>query len=144
MVGVLEAEEANLLHARRLALAGDWWYEAIGTMQGLFVLYNHQGRAGERARLVEGAAGLYVEAGGDGPRPGRDEAWSILTQYRVRLARAERDWAAAGRLQRARVAVNRHRAADALATPAAPTQPRPAQPDPHPRRVRPGARRDPA
>jgi len=118
VVGVLEAEEANLLHARRLAVAGDWWAEAIGTMQGLSALYDHQGRSGEWARLVEGAVGLYVEAGGDGPRPGRDEAWSIFTQYRVRLGRAERDWAAAERLQRARVDVNRHRAADALATPA--------------------------
>ncbi len=117
VVGVLEAEEANLLHARRLAVAGDWWHEAIGAMQGLGVLYGHQGRAGEWARLVEGAAALYVEAGGDGPRPGRDEAWSVFTQYRVRLARAGRDWAAAERLQRARVAVARHRAADALATP---------------------------
>lgn len=119
VVGVLKAEEANLLHARRLAVAGDWWDEAIGTMQGLRALYGHQGRTGEWARLVDGAAGLYVEAGGDGPQPGRDEAWGILTAYRVRLARAERDWAAAERLQRARVAVERHRAADALATPAA-------------------------
>ncbi|MEA2702733.1 MAG: hypothetical protein QOD63_678 [Actinomycetota bacterium] len=118
VVGVLEAEEANLLHARRLAVAGDWWNEATGTMQGLSALYDHQGRAGEWARLVEGAAVLYVEVGGDGPRAGRDEQWSILTQYRVRLARAERNWAAAERLQRARVDVNRHRAADALATPA--------------------------
>lgn len=43
VIGVLQAEEANLLHAHRLAVAGDWWAEAIGTMQGLGALYTARG-----------------------------------------------------------------------------------------------------
>lgn len=67
--------------------------------------------------LVAGAADLYVQADG-GPRREREEAWSVLTQYLVGLARAERDWAAAERLQQAQVAVTRRLAADALVIPA--------------------------
>ena len=80
-------------------------------------LHIHQGRSGEWARLVAGAADLYVQADG-GPRREREEAWSVLTQYLVGLARAERDWAAAERLQQAQVAVTRRLAADALVIPA--------------------------
>jgi len=118
-VAVLGAEEANLLHARRLALAGGWWEEVIGPMQGLGALYGHHGRTAEWARLVGGVVDLYTDPATDGPLAGREKHWSIVTGYRVRLALAGRDWAEAERLQRIRVAVNESRAAEALTTPPA-------------------------
>ena len=50
-------------------------------------------------------------------RGGRSD-WSLVTEYRVRLAREERQWAEAERLQTVRVDWNRRRAAPALARPA--------------------------
>ena len=48
----LALEEANLLHARRLARRHGWWSPVISVMQGLFTLYEYQGRPAEWARLV--------------------------------------------------------------------------------------------
>jgi hypothetical protein len=53
----------------------------------------------------------------DGPRPGRDDQWGLVTDYRVRLAREDRDWAEAERLQRRRVDWDRERAAPLLERP---------------------------
>jgi tetratricopeptide (TPR) repeat protein len=118
VVGVLEAEEANLLQARRLARAHRWWDLVLGTMQGLHMLYEHTGRMVEWARLVEELVPDLVDPATDGPRSGREEQWSLINNYRILLAYEQRDYATAERLQRAAVAWHRERAA-ALAGPPA-------------------------
>ncbi len=118
MIGLLTAEEANLLHARRLARANGWWGGVISTMQGLQSLYNHTGRRAEWRRLVEEIVPDFVDPETDGPLPGREENWSIVTQHRVHLAKEERQWEEAARLQRIIVRWDRKRAAPAFSIPA--------------------------
>jgi tetratricopeptide (TPR) repeat protein len=118
-VEVLAAEEANLLQARRLARTHGWWAQVIAAMQGLRTLYEHTGRNLEWARLVEELVPDLVDPATDGPRPGREEQWGLVNDYRVRLALQQRDYATAERLQRTRLARDRERAATALASPSA-------------------------
>ncbi len=113
----LRAEEANLQHALTLARQAQHWDDALRCMQGLYVLYTRTGRDGEWARLVADITPDFIDPATDGPLPGREDHWSIITQYRVLLARAARDWPAATRLQDASVTSTRHQAAAALATP---------------------------
>jgi len=117
VIAALSAEEANLLHARQLARRHSWWRAVIETMQGLRHLYGHTGRRAEWARLVEDIVPDFVDPVTDGPLPGREEQWSLVTEYRVRLAREARQWMEAERLQRAQVDWTRQRAAPALAMP---------------------------
>jgi len=117
VIAALTAEEANLLHARQLARANGWWDALIGAMQGLDRLYDHTGRRAEWARLVDEIVPDFVDPASDGPLPGREEQWSLVTDYSVQLARQARQWAEAGRLQRVRVDWNRRRATPALAAP---------------------------
>lgn len=117
VIGVLTAEEANLLQARSLARFHGWSHRVIGTMQGLRALYQHTGRRAEWSRLVEEIVPDYVDPGTGGPMPGQDEQWSIVTDYRVRLARAARQWDNAERLESLNVAWNRDRAAPILSKP---------------------------
>jgi tetratricopeptide (TPR) repeat protein len=56
-----------------------------------------------------------VDPATDNPRPGREDQWGLFTEYRVRLARAERDFATAHRLQTRRVTWDRDLAVAALA-----------------------------
>jgi len=119
VIGVLGAEEANLLQARRLARCNGWWLALMKTMQGLDTFYDHTGRRVEWQRLVEEIVPDFVDPATDGPRPGCEEEWGLVTEYRVRLAREARQWAAAERLQRVCVDWDRHRAALALAVPPA-------------------------
>lgn len=117
VIAALKAEEANLLHARELARAHRWWGSVIGTMMGLDALYGHIGRRPEWARLVDEIVQDFVDPTTDGPLAGREEAWSLVTEYRVRLARVARDWAEAERLQRTRVGWTRQWGASALKLP---------------------------
>jgi tetratricopeptide (TPR) repeat protein len=110
----LHAEEANLLHARQLARAHGWWLRVPSAMQGLSQLYNHTGRRAEWKRLVEEIVPDFVDPENGGPLPEREEGWSVVLEYRVRLAREEREWAEAERLLTARVARDRQRAAPFL------------------------------
>ena len=110
-------EEANLQHALALARQAQHWDDALGCLQGLRVLYARTGRDGEWARLVADITPDFIDPATDGPLPGREDQWNIVTQYRVRLALDARDWPTATRLQHARIAWNRDRAAAALAAP---------------------------
>lgn len=116
VIAPLRAEEANLLHARSLARQHGWWERVISTMQGLHILYNHAGRRAEWQRLVDEIAPDFVGPD-DLPLPGREGVWSLVTQYRVLLAREERDWAEAERLQLVCVEWDRRKAAPLLARP---------------------------
>jgi hypothetical protein len=110
----LAGEEENLLKARRLARSKGLWIALIGLMQGLRVLYEHTGRSGEWARLVRELEPDLIDPNSELPKPGREDQWSIFTDYRVRLAQAARDWQAAERLQRLVVDWDRGDAAAAL------------------------------
>jgi tetratricopeptide (TPR) repeat protein len=117
VIANLNAEEANLLHARRLAQQHGWYHRITSTMQGLRQLYDHTGRRAEWRRLVEEIVPLFVDPTSDGPLPGREEEWGLVNDYRVRLLREERQWAAAARLQALRTDYNRQQAAPLLALP---------------------------
>ncbi|HUT89275.1 MAG TPA: CHAT domain-containing protein, partial [Thermoguttaceae bacterium] len=113
VISALTAEEANLLHARRLARSHGWWYGVASAMQGLHQLYDHTGRRAEWARLMEEITPDFVDPATDGPLPGREEDWSVVTQYRVRLEE-RRQWAEAERLQRRLVDWTREQADEAV------------------------------
>lgn len=118
VLGALRAEQANLLHARRLARVHGWWRPLLKNMQGLRQLYDHTGRRAEWKRLVEEIVPDFVDPENDGPLSGREEAWGLVTEYRVRLAREERQWEEAERLQGVCVEWDRQRANPTLALPA--------------------------
>jgi tetratricopeptide (TPR) repeat protein len=115
VIEVLKAEEANLLHARRLARAHGWYWRITSTMQGLRSLYDHTGRRAEWRRLVEEIVPDFVDPATDGPLAGREEQWSLVMEYRVRLLREERQWDEAARLQGLQVDYQRQQAAPLLA-----------------------------
>jgi tetratricopeptide (TPR) repeat protein len=117
VVGVLGLEEANLLHARRLARRHQRWFEVMGCMQGLRNLYERLGRRAQWERLVDELVPDLTGPDG-GPHPGREDRWGLFTEYRVRLAVDRRDFDMALRLQTRLVAWNRDRAAEALTLPA--------------------------
>jgi tetratricopeptide (TPR) repeat protein len=118
VVPLLEAEEANLRHAFSLARTRELWAAVVGCLQGLEVLYERTGRDGEWARIVADITPDFINPATGGPLPNRDNHWSLITSYRVRLAWQARDWPAATTLQTAVTAWNRDRAAAALAAPA--------------------------
>jgi len=116
VIAALTAEEANMLHARKLARKHGW-YRVIGTMQGLHTLYTNTGRWVEWARLVDEIVPDFVDPETDGPLLGREGKWSLITEYRVHLAREARDLAKAERLQRTCLDWDRKHAASSLAMP---------------------------
>ncbi|HXM45230.1 MAG TPA: CHAT domain-containing protein [Bryobacteraceae bacterium] len=109
-IGALSAEEPNLLHARALAIRHGWWPRVTGAMQGLRTLYRHTGRRAEWARMVEEIVPYFVDPATDGPLAGREENWSLVTEYRVRLQVDARRWSDAERLQKVCVEWDRRRA----------------------------------
>ena len=135
-VPALSAEEANLHHALTLARARPaLGRRALSCLQGLRVLYERTGRDGEWARLVADITPDFIDPATGGPLPGREDQWNIITEYRVRLAIAARDWPTATRLQdalhRLGPGPGRHRPGH----PRRPAHPGPAQPAPHPRHL---------
>lgn len=99
VIGVLKAEEPNLLHAWSLARQHGWWDPATSTMQGMRSLYDHTGRPAEWARLVNEVVPDLVDPATDGALPGREDQSGLVTEYRVRLAMEARDWQLAEHLQ---------------------------------------------
>jgi Flp pilus assembly protein TadD len=117
VINSLAAQEANLLHARDVARSRAWWRLVLSTMDGLGDLYDQAGRPAEWRRLVQEIVPDFVDPATDGPLPGREEAWGLLTDYRVRLAREGRQWKEAERLQRILAEWSRKHASQALAIP---------------------------
>ena len=114
VIAPLRSEEPNLLHARSLARQHGWWDCVTSTMQGLQTLYNHTGRRAEWKRLVEEIVPDFVGAD-DLPLLGCEEQWTLITQYRMRLAKEERNLPEADRLQRLQVDEQRRLTASLLA-----------------------------
>jgi tetratricopeptide (TPR) repeat protein len=118
LIDFLELEEANLLHARRLARRNQWWSSVVSSMQGLYELYGYQGSKAEWARLVEEIIPEYCSADSE-PIAGREDDYSIVMGYRVELAQYhERDLTKATLHQEKLVAWEHHQAAAALTLPA--------------------------
>jgi tetratricopeptide (TPR) repeat protein len=117
VLSALMAEEDNLLAAWRLARAHGWWGGVTSPMQGLRTLYEATGRRTAWRRLVDEVVPDFVDPASDGPLAGRESDWSLVTEYRIRLAMDERNWDEAERLQRVRIDWNRKRAQPALAAP---------------------------
>lgn len=80
-------------------------------------MYEQTGRDGEWARLVTAITPDVTDPATEGPLPGRDEQWRLVTNYRARIALQAQDWPAATTLQTAAIAWNRDQAAAALAAP---------------------------
>ena len=110
------AEEDNLLAAWRLARQYGWWSRVISAMQGLRTLYLGDGTQSRLAAAGRGRHAGFCRSDTDRPLPGREDEWSLVTEYRVLLAKEERDLDKAERLQRLRVDWDRERASAALAT----------------------------
>jgi tetratricopeptide (TPR) repeat protein len=115
VLSAVTAEEDNLLAAWRLARAHGWWHRVTSAMQGLRTLYNATGRRAAWRRLVDDVVPDFVDPANDGPLAGREDHWSLVTEYRVRLAEEERNWVEAERLQRVCVDWDRRHAQPALA-----------------------------
>ncbi len=113
----LAREEANLLHARRLARRRGWSSVVTSCMQGLGLIYDQQGRKAEWARLVEEIVPDYCTTE-NAPIAGREDDYSIVMGYRVNILKDdERDLAKAGALQQKVVELDRRQAAAVLALP---------------------------
>jgi len=81
-------------------------------------LYEHTGRRAAWRRLVDQVVPEFVDLNTDLPLAGREEAWELVSDYRVGLAREDRDWTGAERLQRLRVDWLRRRMQSTLQKPA--------------------------
>jgi len=118
VTGLLELEEANLLHARHLARRNQWWRPVISCMQGLRTLFQYQGRTAEWARLVADIVPDYCTADSK-PISGREDEYSVVMGYQVRLAlEHEHNLTKAAALQEELNQWIRQRAAADLALPA--------------------------
>ncbi|MGO9566439.1 MAG: hypothetical protein ACLP5H_02750 [Desulfomonilaceae bacterium] len=115
VIQFLALEEANLLHARRIARGHRWWPAVIGTMQGLRCLYEYQGRGVEWARLVTEIVADF-STDDDAPVPGLEDFYVQIMEYRVGLIlNLEHDLTRAIALQERLVGWARRQAATALA-----------------------------
>jgi len=117
VIEFLNLQEANLLKAWRLAYREGWLELVIDVMQGLRVLYEYQGRNTEWARLVENIIPAYC-LGDDTPVPGREEEYTFVMDYRIRLfRRQEHNLNRAAALQTKRLEWDRRCASSALDVP---------------------------
>jgi hypothetical protein len=119
VIGILTAEEANLLYARRLAKTNGWWYGIIGTMQGLCFLYEQTGRRAEWASLVEEIVPDFVDTATDKPLAGREKEWTVVSGYRLNIFKEKRQWTKAEQLLQVLVEQHRQDAAPFLDNPSA-------------------------
>ncbi|WP_433784642.1 CHAT domain-containing protein [Actinomycetospora sp. CA-101289] len=117
VLSLLRMQEANLRHALRLARIHNFPKCVISCAQGLRKLFSLTGRDVEWARLVADFVGEYIDPASDLPRPGREDHYSIVAGYCVQLAKNQRDWATAIRLQTDLTAWVRDRATEHLQSP---------------------------
>jgi tetratricopeptide (TPR) repeat protein len=118
VIDLLELEEANFLHARRLARRNQWWRRVTSCMQGLRCLYQYQGRTAEWVRLVEELRSDYC-TDDDELIIGREDDYVLVMGYRIGLAQQhERDFAKAAALQEKLVELHRQQTASLPALPA--------------------------
>jgi len=116
VLNTLPSEEKNLLHAQQLARIHGWWRRVISTMQGLKLLYNFTGRKAEWTWLVNKIVPDFIDLANDGPLPGREDDWSLITEYRTGLAIDTGDFAEAEHLQTLNINRTRQLTMTALTT----------------------------
>lgn len=80
VIAGLHAQEANLLHARRLAQRYGWWSAVIHAMQGLGTLYAHTGRKQEWEKLLRETVPVFVDPETESPLPDREEYWEAMAE----------------------------------------------------------------
>jgi tetratricopeptide (TPR) repeat protein len=114
VLNTLPFEEKNLLHAHQLARIHGWWRRVISTMQGLNLLYNFTGRKVEWMWLINKIVPDFIDLANDGPLPGCEDDWSLITGYRTGLAIDTGDLAEAERLQTLNINWTRQLAMTAL------------------------------
>ena len=110
----LALEEANLLHARRLAMEQHWWDAAVDTVRALTLLYGHHGRTIELTALTEELAPAVTDPATGSSLQGTGRAWRMLTNLLQNLALGRQDWPEAERLSSLLLQDARGKAADAL------------------------------
>jgi len=114
IVGGLQAEEKNLLHARRLARALNWSDSVIRILMALNRLYDHTGRHPEWRELVDEILPDYLDPITFQPQSGHESDWGFVAQWRVHLDIRAMKWEEAERLQLAELTWARERATEAL------------------------------
>lgn len=92
--------EANLLHAHQLALAHNWWDPLISVLQGIRALYEGTSRWAEWSSLVYEVVPHFTDPDNDGPLPGYEVVWQVVTEFRIRLTFQTRHWSQVQRLLR--------------------------------------------
>jgi tetratricopeptide (TPR) repeat protein len=80
----------------------------------LQALYDQTGRRAAWRRLIEEIVPDFVDPKSEGFLPGREDGWRLVTQYRVYLAKEDRNWQDAKRLQQYLVSWGRKKAATVL------------------------------
>ncbi len=95
VLGILIAEEANLLHAYRIAQAHSWWTKLTVTMMNLLNLYSFESRYIEFSRLLEEAAPHFIDPITEDPLPGKENCWCDILRMRIRLVRQTLNWSQA-------------------------------------------------
>ena len=115
VLATLRYLEANLLHARTLALYHGWWQPALNAMQGLRYTHEAAGRWAAWADLVAGIVPLVEDQTTGEPLAGRESDWSVVAEYRVILAENQHDDCLALRLLEKALLVDRRLAASAMA-----------------------------
>lgn len=96
----LRDEELNLRNAYHLAQMHRWWNLVPGLLQGLFGLYQNTARYAEWSRLLSEVSPQFIDATTNRPLENREEYWSLIMDYHVRLAMEAQDWPKAERLAR--------------------------------------------
>lgn len=116
VIVALQAEYANLIYARKLALRNGWYNCVVGAMQGLITLYGYTGRWSEWRILVNEVEPYFINPINSGSQSGREDGWAIITYYRVELLKMDRRWAAAAQLQKLLVDFHRQKISPLLTT----------------------------
>jgi hypothetical protein len=76
VIDLMYLEEANRLHAWKLAQAHSWWDDSVDSTQILLVFYEHTGRIVEWIRLVDEVMPHFVDPTTNGPIAGREKRQS--------------------------------------------------------------------
>ena len=116
VINTMMVEEANLIHALRIARTHEWWKMAMYIMQCLHSLYGDTGRRAENKRLIDDLTPELVDPTTNGPVSGREEHWSQFIHFRVRLARQSHQLVEAEKLLLLQVKWNRHKVTEAFIT----------------------------
>jgi tetratricopeptide (TPR) repeat protein len=106
----LRAQEDNFRAAWAIARERGWWDSVVSVMRGLGTLYEATNRSHAFRELVQPVVHDGIDVAAERPRPGFENLYPFIAEWRVRLAMERRDWLEAERLQRALLAFEQQRA----------------------------------